>query len=878
MRQSFLPLLVCIVAVSALLPALAVGADVKFATPPTVAKSSDGATISFAVSEKTDVEVAVLASNGDVVRHLAAGVLGGEKPPPAPLKAGLSQSLTWDGKDDFGKPAKNGPFKIRARAGTQFKFGRFIGEDPYTFGAVDGLSSDEDGNLYISSYAGTHNQGERTLRVYDGQGRYLRELMPFPASMKPDSMKNVARWDAGAKVWRPTNYSCLNPDFYASPGVSLVSASLSNGVYFSDREDVYAINADGSVKGAAFGTKQRPWPIFDAKNQENDHYGHPWHYHEGVECFAASPDGKWLYLTGPVPNAENRKKKEDPRFPLGGVYRMRLDGKDDMKLFVTLPATYDGNWAKDGGKNYGRSGPIHFVGCDSKNNVYVPDRQTNRVVVYSEDGKQLGEVPCKNPHQIVAHPKTGAFYVLRMVCNGWNTHAIAIEKFDGFASGAKSVAVYDKFPNKVSPRIAVTTSGGKTMIWIAGLPEGLVALEDKGSSLVLAETAFKRRPESQVDWNRLSVDYARDELYVADGGNLIWRYDGKTGDGGMLKRKNGQPLAGVDLSIGYDGLLYIRTGESFSGPLERFTKDLEPAPYPSGTNVISPQIYSRFGIGNCEKGLGCGPNGEVYISFMYDWTLYAVGGFGGDGKALKGQYLEGKFPAKGDNLKGYPPELRTSSVGPITSAGGGVRVDLQGNIYLGLDVKPAGFAMPAFLAGDEVGKRWYSSVVKFGSAGGAILGIKDSESKMTSAPKIELEGKLTAENGLNIYPGLGPISGPGPGGNSSCCVCRVPRFDVDRYGRLVMPSAFAANVLLYDNAGNKIAEIGSFGNFDSQYINVNNEAGKQKKAAITQPEIPLAWPSGVGFSENHLYLNDTYNRRVVRVDKAFSAETVSDVK
>jgi len=141
--------------------------DVKFSTAPSAAKSSGGATISFAVSEKTDVEVALLDSKGDVVRHLAAGVLGGEKPPPEPLKPGLSQSIAWDGKDDFGKTVAGGSFKVRVRAGSKFKFGRFIGEDPYTFGAVDGLATDEDGNLYISSYAGTHNQGERTLRVYD---------------------------------------------------------------------------------------------------------------------------------------------------------------------------------------------------------------------------------------------------------------------------------------------------------------------------------------------------------------------------------------------------------------------------------------------------------------------------------------------------------------------------------------------------------------------------------------------------------------------------------------------------------------------------------------------------------------------------------------
>ncbi|MCW8130489.1 MAG: hypothetical protein KIS92_09090 [Planctomycetota bacterium] len=862
---------------TALLASGALAGEPSFSNPPAAKKNGSEATVAFAVSASTDIEVSVLNAKGDVVRHLAAGVLGGEKPPPPPLKPGLSQTVAWDGTDDFGKPAQGGPFKFRVRAGSKFKFGRFIGEDPYTFGSVDGLASDEEGNLYISSYAGTHNQGARTVRVYDGQGRYLRELAPFPASVDPAGMKDVARWDAQAKVWRPTNRSCLNPDFYNCPGAALVSASKSNGVFLADRNDVYALNEDGSVKGAAVGTKQKPWPTFDAKNGENNHYGHPWHYHEGVECFSASPDGKWLYLAGPVPNAEKRKK-EDPRFPLGGVYRMRLDGKDEMKLFVSLPIPFDGAWAKEGGKIYGRTGPIHFVGADAKNNVYVPDRNGNRVVVYSEDGKQIGEVSVKNPQQIVAHPRTGAFYVLRMVCNGWCTHAMAVEKFDSFAPGSKPSAVYDKFPNKVSPRITVTQSGTRTLVWIAGLPEGMIALEDKGSALAPVETGYKRNPDAQIDWNRLAVDYGRDELYVADGGNQIWRYDGKTGEGGLLKRKNGQKVAAVDLAVGYDELLYIRTGEGFTGPLERYTRDLEPAPYPGGTHVISPTIYSRFGVGNCEKGVGVGPKGEVYISFMYDWTLYAVGGFGGDGKALKGLYLDGKFPAKGDGLKGYPPELRTSMIGPITAAGGGVRVDLQGNIYLGLDVKPAGYAMPGFLKGDAVGERWYTSIVKFGPKGGAILGIKDSESKQPEAPKIELENKLTAENALNIYPGLGPVSGPGPGGNSSCCVCRVPRFDVDRFGRLVMPSAFAANVLMYDNAGNKIAELGAYGNFDSQYVNPNTEAGKQKKPTIASPEIPLAWPTGAGVSENHIYINDTYNRRIVRVDKAFSAEALADVK
>jgi hypothetical protein len=95
---------------------------------------------------------------------------------------------------------------------------------------------------------------------------------------------------------------------------------------------------------------------------------------------------------------------------------------------------------------------------------------------------------------------------------------------------------------------------------------------------------------------------------------------------------------------------------------------------------------------------------------------------------------------------------------------------------------------------------------------------------------------------------------------------------VDRFGRLVIPSAFSATVLYYDNSGNLITSIGSYGNFDSQYVNPATEAGKAKKASVATPAIPLAWPSGAGFTENSIYLCDTYNRRALRVDKTFKAE------
>src|SRR5262249_42879821 len=106
------------------------GAEPVFRTKVTATQAGDRVKIAFAVSAPTDVEVAVLDAKGKVVRHLAAGVLGGKNPPPAPLQPGLAQEIVWDGKDDHGQKAE-GPFQLRARAGTGIVLGRILADIPY---------------------------------------------------------------------------------------------------------------------------------------------------------------------------------------------------------------------------------------------------------------------------------------------------------------------------------------------------------------------------------------------------------------------------------------------------------------------------------------------------------------------------------------------------------------------------------------------------------------------------------------------------------------------------------------------------------------------------------------------------------------------------
>jgi hypothetical protein len=667
-------------------------AKVAFAKPPTVAKVAEQWRVAFEVSGPTDVEVAVLDGGGKVVRHLAAGVLGAPNPPPEPLKPGLSQTLAWDGRDDFGKPAGNGPFKVRVRAGTGVSFSRLLGADPYNFGRVVSSAADEDGDLYVLGFGGLLNQGHMVLRVFDKDGRYLREILPFPANLPKEAVKDVAVWDAGTQALRPINRRNLNPDFYGQPGgrnidhhpLTLLSASKKDGVVLGARGVTYVLEPTGAVRSVS---------------------------------------------------------RETP---------------------AGLP-TQPARGARDG-----------------------------------------------------------------------------------------------------------------------GLPQALRARLTRG--------------QVPTDWNRFAVDYDRDEVYVSDGVQSIWRFAGAGGDGTLLGAGN-RPFYAADLAVGYDGLLYVRRCvqgtpgiTDFSGPFERYTRDLAPAPYPNGTHVLSKYIYGRYGVAYADRGIGVGPDGTAYISFMYDWVKYCTAGFGPDGKALKGKYLEGQVGNKGGERGQYPPELTSAVIGPIAGANGGLRVDLKGNIYMGMWLWPKSVPVPPPYDKDVAYLCTVGSIFKFTPAGGMVTSpVKDwSSDPIGSTPRTPGVGGIEARSGgrdartfydafvegaVAVYPGCAPFSHANWGSNS-CCVCRAPRFDLDRYGRLYIPNAITNSIRVLDNAGNVVVEFGQYGNFDSQYAPAG---AADAKPAVAVPAIPMTWPTGAGVSDKAIYALDTYSRRVVRVEWACAAEAVCEL-
>jgi hypothetical protein len=849
--------------------------EASFSTKPTAAGAGETVEITFAVSAKTDVEVAVLNAAGKVVRHLAAGVLGGAKPPPPPLKSGLSQSLDWDAKDDFGKPAAGGPFSVRVRAGTSVKFGGFIGEDPYTVGGVNSLACDADGGLYVMFRRGGANQDVDVLRFYTPDGRYLRTLIPGPADLAPERNEAWARWDPERKRFFPKNYRSQMPEFYPwRQDARVVGASKEAGIVLTARTSVYRMALDG-------GDVEGPFPMWSRAKPKNPKWNIP--------QLAVSPDGKYIYyanVAGTQYKPENFDST-DPDWPQGRVYRQDTarPGSDPERFYdLELPDwEKEKYWLPDA---WNKRTAAYGMTVDGKGHVFVCDLVNQGVVELDPSGKKLSFTPVPWPERVHVDAASGDFYLIirtKPPRDGYTP--LKLVKVTGRGAAGRIAAEMD-LARGLGSASALGQIDGKPVLWIGGRG-AMICVRDAGAEFQIVETGFKPRPEAQLDWNRIAVDHDRDEVYTSNGTNLLYRYDGRTGEGGLLKVK-GKPFHGVDVAVSYDGLLYVRTGTGFSGPFERFTRELEPAPFgETGTHVLSKYIYSRFGVGNCEKGVGVGPRGESYVNFMYGWNLYFIAGFDGAGRPIKGSYLErqvGNYSEaqKKSNKPGpYPPDLDTAVIGPVPASSGGIRADLAGNIYIGVRPKPEGAAPPPGFEKDPAWVNWTGSIVKFGPSGGTFLGLAGAESRMSEAPKIALvhgRNEFTAENALAAYPGVGPISGNGWGGGGSCCVCRVPRFDVDRYGRVSFANAVTESVRVVDNAGNPIVEFGAYGNFDSQYVNGNTAAGRAKRPTVAVPEIPLAWPTGVGASEDRLYVNDTYNRRALRIEKVWAAEETAAVK
>jgi hypothetical protein len=149
----------------------------EFAQKPAVIRRGDHVTIRFAVRDYCDAAIAVENAQGLIVRHVAAGVLGDNAPPPFQPKA-KEQSLVWDGKDDLGRYVDDkDALTIRVSLGLKPQYERALFWSPYKRqGAVPPLMAPTVEGMYVFD-----SRGANTVRLYDHDGVYLRTVHPPPA-------------------------------------------------------------------------------------------------------------------------------------------------------------------------------------------------------------------------------------------------------------------------------------------------------------------------------------------------------------------------------------------------------------------------------------------------------------------------------------------------------------------------------------------------------------------------------------------------------------------------------------------------------------------------------------------------------------------------
>ena len=115
------------------------------------------------------------------------------------------------------------------------------------------------------------------------------------------------------------------------------------------------------------------------------------------------------------------------------------------------------------------------------------------------------------------------------------------------------------------------------------------------------------------------------------------------------------------------------------------------------------------------------------------------------GKALPGQYLKEKIPTRNE---GNPPQaegLDSAAIGPLPASNGGIRVDLQGNSYVGLRLQPKDYLPPKELAKDPAYATWTGSIVKFGPEGGTVVGaVKEDDLADGKGEQVACGGSMSS--------------------------------------------------------------------------------------------------------------------------------------
>jgi NHL repeat-containing protein len=818
-----------------------------FVAKPSVATVDGKVRVRFEVNRAMDVTVAVIDGKGNVVRHLAAGMLGPNAPEPL-QKDSLKQELLWDAKDDFGKDVPGG-CSVRVGIGTRAKFGNVVFYEPGIAHAPRAVTVGPDGLLYVLMEHG-RTKSTFLLQAFKKDGTYVRTVMPYPANLSDERLEGLARVKlAGGRSVPRVGLSNFRDLYPISTGMRPQSMPITS------KGTIVLANAS-KTHNAGTRPQHLLFVSTDGGIPEGLNYigppGSSGKLAHGM-CFVAfSPDEKWIYTSGHRKGSGN----DDGLLPkLGGktpphavVYRIGWKDTGFAKPFI-------GELYKPGNDETHLTRP-RGIDTDAKGNIYVCDYDTNRVCVFDKDGKWVGKCEVEKPDQVAVDSKTGAIYVTTFKRTGWKKSESTLVKFAGVGKpAAYSVALGNSYP-----AMGLDTQGEKPVIWLARtffntwespLPRrGVEKVVDLGDKFSAPVEVIKHR--SLPDVYQIAASPVNDDVFVHSySAHQFARVDGVTGEVKRLKIK------GQDIAVGPGGEFYVTRMTSWrpgAKSIDRYDRDGKPLPFPgSDSNEIKGVPGNVYGHGATgTKGLFVSPRGDIAV--IDKGPRRGVSIYGPDGKLKLKKVIDG---------------LSGSDGSPV--------MDAHGNVYIGTVMRPADRPWPKVF-GKKVPSAtygWmYGSVVKFPPAGGKFYlppprWRKPPAGTVWPPPDIDkctvlataLFKKAYVRGAEWIRPSFSHIGGRG-------CHCYVGRFTVDWFSRVFIPDVGQFSVLVVDANNNEIIRFGDYGNEDS--------AGPG--SAVSTPEIPLSWPYAVSVGKSGVYVSDFINRRIVRVDLGYVAEETCEIK
>lgn len=872
----------------------------EFARKPTFRKlGKDRYEVSFASKGRCDAAVAIEDEAGKTIRHLVYGVLGPNAPEPF-MKNSLEQTVIWDGKDDAGRYVER-PERTQARVslGLRATLDKVLGWHPKNVGSdrrVSAIAADPDGVYVLTA-------GERPqLQAYGHDGAYRRTLIPFAAEKIEDFKRadlTTIRLEDGSLAYYPGsgptqgggargNYLDRELQGEATPALSQRMACRAGRLAFGSLGDlsgktILRIRTDGGLDGGRFYAFNLQSGTVKATGHVRNVSAAPDRlaYASGNHALAASPDGKWLYITGLRGRfGEFKVYYGGPSglTPAHAVYRVPWDSQ------APLDKPFIGQAMTPGADNDQLNSPTS-VATDAQGNIYVADTGNGRIQVFDPEGRHIRSVKLSRPAWLDIDQKTGAIYAIADIVRGRNQEPWTF-RLAKLAPLPDARVVFQKQFNygraANDPVFCVDGWTSPPTIWLTHRHGEIALYEDRGDSLALKHEFVedvKRAGHIPFYFSSgyrhcLSADPVRGHLYLYQGD--LWRFEPASGAYASVEL----PKVGGEMDeflIGPDGLAYLRTCKY----IVRYDPDTwRQVPYDYGETVTGGWGFKAPGairfpwpnVFHCQTGFGVAHNGDLMVLGIYaeayehlrvSSAWHMDGGGSRKSKDLEGFFRPKPYPGRLADRGGVSvlciwdrrgEEKLFDAVQSIPIQSSGVRGDHEGNIYLGFGAQKYG----------PDGQPIYgNSIAKFTPRGGQFLFSNAATPPLPQRPDRPPEFRHLRHHTADIWT-RGQLLWSFGGVNTmvrGTCFCPQLRFDVDPYGRVFVPEAHRCTVAILDTNGNLIQRIGKYGNADS--------GGELALAYCTY----LAADARRG----RLYLADSGNQRILSVALSYHAQAAADL-